>query len=108
VLYDFMIVVAYTVGSVAAAAVLTLGFAFLIFLGDANARGKPLVSDKFDQRAMVVVYVSWFSLLWWFGITRTAFMIACGAAVVLCLIYAASYQAAVRGRGARHEDWSAL
>ena len=43
-IYDFLVVVLHTLAGVVAAAVLVFGFAFLIFLGDANARGKPLVS----------------------------------------------------------------
>jgi hypothetical protein len=98
--YDVLIVVVHTLAGVAAAAVLVLGFAFLIFLGDAHARGAPLVSRRFDRLAMLVVYLSWFGLLWWFGFSKPLLMVACGATTILCLIYAASYQAAASRRRA--------
>ena len=97
-IYDILIVVVHMLGGVAAAAVLVLGFAFLIFLGDANARGKPLVSEGFDKLAVLVIYLSWFGPLWWFGFSKPLLMVACGATTVLCLVYAASYQAAASRR----------
>jgi hypothetical protein len=96
--YAFLSVVVMTVVGVAAAAILVLGFAFLIFLGDANARGRPLVSRGFDRFAMLVVYLSWFSPLWWFGFSGPLLMACCAATVGLCLIYAASYEAAAQAR----------
>jgi hypothetical protein len=94
VLYDILIVVVHMLGGVAAAAILVLGFAFLIFLGDANARRKPLVSEGFDKLAMLVIYLSWFGPLWWFGFSKPLIMVACGATIILCLIYVASHRAA--------------
>ena len=91
-------VVLHTLIGVAVAVVLVLGFAFLIFLGDANARGKPVVSRGFDKLAALVIYLSWFGLLWWFGFSRPILMVACGAATALCVVYAASYQAAAARR----------
>ena len=95
---DVLMVVLHMLIGVAAATVLVLGFAFLIFLGDANARGKPLVSRGFDKLAVLVIYLSWFGPLWWFGFSRPLLMVACGAATALCLVYAASYQAAAARR----------
>ena len=95
-LYDILVVVVHMLGGVAAAAVLVLGFAFLIFLGDANASGKSLVSRGFDKLAVLVIYLSWFGPLWWFGFSKPLIMVACGATTILCLIYAASYRAAAR------------
>jgi hypothetical protein len=97
--YGVLAVVLYTLAGVVAAAVLVLGFAFLIFLGDADARDKPLVSKGFDRFAAVVVYLSWFGLLWWFGFSTPLVIVGCGAALVLCLVYAASYRAASRRPG---------
>ncbi len=99
-IYGFLIVVLHTLLGVAAAAVLVLGFAYLIFLGDADARGKPIVSGGFDRFAAFVVYLSWFGLLWWFGFSTPLLMVACGAALVLCLVYAASYRSAAARRAA--------
>ena len=96
--YDILGVVVHMLGGVAAAALLVFGFAFLIFLGDANAREKPLVSEGFDKLAMLVIYLSWFGPLWWFGFSQPLVIVACGAATILCLIYAASYQAAASRR----------
>ena len=93
-IYDFLVVVLHTLGAVVAAAILAFGFAFLIFLGDANARDKPLVSRGFDRLATLTIYLSWFGPLWWFGFSKLLLMVACGAAAILCLIYAASYQTA--------------
>ncbi|TPE53240.1 hypothetical protein [Amaricoccus solimangrovi] len=93
-LYDILVVVFLTLRGVAAAAVLGLGFAFLIFLGDANARGRSLVSERFDRLAMLVVYLSWFGPLWWLGFSEPWLMVACGATTVLCAVYAASFRAA--------------
>lgn len=93
-LYPVLGVVLHTLGGVVAAAVLVLGFAFLIFVGDANARERSLVSEGFDQVAVLVVYLSWFGPLWWLGANKLVIMIACGATIVLCLIYVASYRAA--------------
>jgi hypothetical protein len=98
--YDFLTVVLHTLIGVVAAAILVFGFAFLIFLGDAEARGRPLVSRGFDRLAALVIYASWFAPLWWFGVSRPLLMVACGAAVTFCLIYAASYRAAVARREA--------
>jgi hypothetical protein len=94
VLYDILVVVVHMLGGVAAATVLVLGFAFLIFLGDANARGRSLVSRGVDRLTVLVVYLSWFGPLWWFGFSKPLIMVACGATVILCLIYSASYRAA--------------
>ena len=91
-LYDILVVVVHMLGGVAAAAVLVFGFAFLIFLGDANASAKSLVSEGFDKLAMLVIYLSWFGPLWWFGFSKPLIIVACGAATILCLIYAASYR----------------
>ena len=93
-IYNILSVVVHMIGGIAAAAVLGLGFAFLIFLGDANARNTSLVSDTFDKIAVLVIYLSWFGLLWWFGFSGPLLMLACGATTILCLIYAASYRAA--------------
>jgi hypothetical protein len=91
-IYDVLGVVLNTLAGVAAAAVLVLGFAFLIFLGDAHARGRPLVSRGFDRLATFTIYLSWFGPLWWFGYSRPLLMVACGATSLLCLVYAASYR----------------
>jgi hypothetical protein len=99
-IYGMLSVVWHTLVGIAAAAVLVLGFAFLIFLGDAEARGRPIVSAGFDRLAVLVIYLSWFGVLWWFGFSRPLFMVACGATTVLCLIYAASYRAASRRQSA--------
>lgn len=86
--------------AVGVAAIFTLGFAFLIFLGDANARGKAVVSKGFDWLAMLAIYLSWFALLWRFGFSPGVLMIACAATVVLCLIYVASYNATLARQAA--------
>jgi len=96
VLYDILGVIVHTMGGVAAAAVLVLGFAFLIFLGEANARGKSLVSEGFDKVAVIVIYLSWFGPGWWFGFSKSLLIIACGATTILCIVYAASYRAAAK------------
>ena len=93
-IYDVLVVVVHMLGGVAAAAVLVFGFAFLIFVGDANAREKSLVSPGFDKLAVLVIYLSWFGPLWWFGFSMPLIIVACGATTILCLIYAASYRAA--------------
>jgi fatty acid desaturase len=95
---DVLTVVLNMLAGIFAAAILVFGFAFLIFLGDANARDKPLVSGGFDKFAMLTIYLSWFSPLWWFGFSNTLLMVACGATVMLCLVYAASYHAATSRR----------
>lgn len=92
--YDVLVVVLRTLLAVVSGAILAFGFAFLIFLGDADARDKPLVSRRFDKLAMLTVYLSWFGLLAWFGFSERLLMVACGATVILCLVYAASYQTA--------------
>jgi hypothetical protein len=97
-IYDFSVVVWHTLLGVVAATILVLGFAFLIFLGDAHARGKPLVSRGYDRLATVAIYLSWFSPLWWFGFSKPLLIVACGATTALCVIYAASYQAATSRR----------
>ena len=97
-IFDVLTVVLQMLGAIAAAAVLALGFAFVIFLGDADARGRSLVSRRFDAVAALVVYLSWFGLLWWFGFSRLLLMIACAATVALCVIYAASYLTAASRR----------
>lgn len=97
-LYDILAVVLQTLASVAAAALLVLGFAFLVFLGDADARDQPVVSRGFDRLAALVIYLSWFGPLWWFGFSKPLLMVACGATTVLCLVYAASYRAAASRR----------
>ena len=56
-IYDVLMVILRVLGAVCAAAVLAFGFAFLIFLGDANARGKALVSRGFDRLAVLIVYM---------------------------------------------------
>jgi hypothetical protein len=94
VLYDSLVVVLHALATVVAAAILAFGFAFLIFLGDADARNEPLVSKGFDKLATLVICLSWFGLLWWFGFSELLFMAALGATAILCLIYAASYQTA--------------
>ena len=96
--YDVLGVVLQMLGGVVAAAIFVFGFAFLIFLGDADARGKPLVSKGFDRLAALTIYLSWFAPLWWFGFSELLLMVACGAAAILCLIYAASYQTAMSRR----------
>jgi hypothetical protein len=100
VIYDILIVAWHTLAGVVAAAVLVLGFAFLIFLGDANAHGNRLVSRRFDRLAALVIYLSWFGLLWWFGFSKPLLLVACGATTILCLVYNASYQAAATRRQA--------
>ena len=96
--YDFLVVVLHMLGAIVAAVILVFGFAFLIFLGDADARQKPLVSKGFDRLAALTIYLSWFGPLWWFGFSELLLMVACAAAVILCLIYAASYQTAMSRR----------
>ena len=96
--YDFLAVVLHTLLGVVAAAILVFGFAFLIFLGDAEARGRQLVSRGFDRLATLVIYASWFAPLWWFGPSQALLMVACGATVVFCVIYAASYRTAMSRR----------
>jgi hypothetical protein len=91
--YAFLTVVLHTLLGIAAAAVLVFGFVYLIFLGDAEARGRPLVSRGFDRLAALVVYASWFAPLWWFGVSRPLLMVACAAAVAFCIVYVASYRA---------------
>ena len=91
---DFLLVALHTLGAVAAAAVLVGGFVFVIFAGEANARDRSVVSRRFDRLAALVSYLSWFGLLWWFGFSKLLFMLACGAAVALCVLYAVSYQTA--------------
>jgi branched-subunit amino acid permease len=97
-IYDVLVVVLRMLGAVVAAAILAFGFGFLIFLGDANARDKPLVSRGFDTLATLTIYLSWFGPLWWFGFSRLLLMVACGATAILCVIYAASYYAAASRR----------
>lgn len=92
-IYEILMVVLSMLAGVAAAAVLALGFAYLIFLGDAHARNGPLVSSGFDRFATLCIYLSWFAPLWWFGLSRPLFMVALGATTLLCLAYAASYRA---------------
>jgi hypothetical protein len=98
VIFDVLLVVLRTLGAIVAAAILVFGFAFVIFLGDANARDQSLVSRGFDTLAALVVYLSWFGLLWQFGFSKLLLMVACGATVTLCVIYAASYQTAASRR----------
>jgi hypothetical protein len=90
-----LLVILHTLGAVVAAAALALSFAFFIFVGDANGRGGSLVSPGFDVFAAVVLFLAWFGLLWLFGYSLPLLMAICGAAVVLCLVYAGSYQATV-------------
>ena len=92
---DVLAVVLHTLGAIVAAAILALGFAFLIFLGDADARGRAVISAGFDRFAAIVVYLSWFAPLLWFGYSQLLLMAACAATVVLCFIYVASYRASV-------------
>jgi hypothetical protein len=103
-IYDFLAVALQTLGGVVAAAILVFGFAFLIFLGDANARDQPLVSARFDKLAMLIIYLSWFSLLWWFGFSQLVLAVACAATAVLCLIYAASHRTAISRRPSISKD----
>jgi hypothetical protein len=98
VIYDVLMVALRVLAAVVAAAVLAFGFAFLIFLGDANARGKALVSRGFDRLALLIVYLSWFAPLWWFGFSQLLLMAGCAATAVLCVIYAASYQTTMSRR----------
>ena len=93
-IYDILVVVVHMLGGIAAAAVLVCGFAYLIFLGDANAFGRPLVSRGFDTFSVLAIYLSWFGPLWWFGFSKPLMILGCGATTILCLIYAASYRAA--------------
>ena len=97
-LHNILLVIVHMLGGIAAAAVLVFGFAFLIFVGDANARDKSLVSHGFDKLTVVVIYLSWFGPLWWFGFSKSLIMVACGATTMLCLIYAASYRTAAARR----------
>jgi hypothetical protein len=53
---------------------------------------------------MLVVYLSWFGLLWRFGPSKLLLMAACGATVILCLIYAASYRTAASERRSPSQD----
>jgi hypothetical protein len=87
-----LLVVLHTLCAVVAAAALVASFAFFIFVGDANGRGRSLVSPGFDAFAAVVLFLVWFGLLWLFGFSLPLLMAICAAAVVLCLIYAGSYQ----------------
>jgi hypothetical protein len=87
-----LLVVLHTLGAVVAAAILAASFAFFIFVGDANAQGRALISPGFDAFAAVVIFLGWFGLLWLFGFSMALLMAICAAAVVLCLIYAGSYQ----------------
>jgi hypothetical protein len=95
-IYDVLTVAVHTLAAVAAAAILVFGFVFLIFLGDANARDRALVSRGFDGFAAVVLYLSWFGLLWWFGFSQVLLMVACGATVMLAVVYAASFHVTKR------------
>jgi hypothetical protein len=95
---DFLTVILHMLVSIAAAAILVFGFGFLIFLGDAHARDKPLVSRGFDKLAVVVIYLSWFTPLWWFGVSKGLVMLACAVTVMLCLVYAPSFHTAVSRR----------
>lgn len=97
-IHAILAVVLATLAGVAAAALLVLGFAFLIFLGDANARRRPLVSPGFDRVAMLAIYASWFAPLWWFGFSRALLMVACGATTILCVVYIASYRTTASAR----------
>jgi hypothetical protein len=97
-IYEILVVILKTLSGVAAASVLVLGFAFLIFLGDANGRGKALVSTRLDRLGMLAIYFSWFAPLWWFGFSKPLLVVACGATTVLCLVFAASYQTTVSRR----------
>ncbi len=92
IFFDVVTVVVRTLFAVLSGATLALGFAFLIFLGDANGRGEPLVSGRFDRSAMLAVYLSWFGVWWWFGFRQLLLVVACAAIVALCLIYVASYR----------------
>jgi hypothetical protein len=97
-IYGFLTVVLHTVAGVVVAAILVLGFGLLIFLGDASAGDKPLFSSRLDGFATLAIYLSWFAPLLWFGFSELLLMIACGATVMLCLVYAASYHAAASRR----------
>ena len=94
-IYGFLDVILHTLGGVVAAAILVLGFVYLIFLGDVEAQGRSLVSRRIDRLITVVIYASWFSPLWWFGFSTPLLIVACGATVLLCLVYAASYHKAM-------------
>jgi hypothetical protein len=91
---QLLLVFLHTLLAAAAALILALGFVFLVSLGDANARGRSVVSRGFDAFAALVLYLCWFGLLWRFGFSLPLLILACGVAVTLCLIYAASYQTA--------------
>jgi hypothetical protein len=95
--YAFLSVILEMLLGVVAATILFFGFAFLIFLGDADARGRPLVSRGFDRLLTLVIYASWFAPLLWFGPSRPLVMVACAVTVILCVIYVASYSAARAG-----------
>ena len=82
-IYNILSVVVHMIGGIAAAVILGLGFAFLIFLGDANARTPRSFSDTFDKIAVLVIYLSSFGLLWWFGFRGPLLMLACGATTIL-------------------------
>ena len=94
-IYGFLDVILHTLGGVVAAAILVLGFVYLIFLGDVEAQGRTLVSRRIDRLITIVIYASWFSPLWWFGFSTPLLIVACGATVLLCLVYAASYHKAM-------------
>ena len=95
--YDFFTVVLHMLLGIVAAAILFFGFAFLIFLGDADARGRPLVSRGFDRLLTLVIYASWFAPLLWFGPSRPLIIVACAVTLILCVVYAASHSAARSG-----------
>ena len=82
--------------AIAAAAVLGFGYVFLIFLGDAHAHGRHLLSRKADWASALLVYLSWFGLMLWFGYSQLLLMVGCGAAVLLAAVYVASYRTAER------------
>jgi hypothetical protein len=102
--YDFMTVVLQTLGGIVGAAILVFGFAFLIFLGDASARNRTVVSARFDTLAMLVIYASWFGLLWWFGFSRSMLVVACLATTMLCIVFAASYRRTMSTRSSIPSD----
>jgi hypothetical protein len=94
--YTIVTILLQMLAAIAAAAVLGFGYVFLIFLGDAHAHGKHLLSRKVDWLAALIVYLSWFGLMLRFGYSQLLLMVGCGAAALLAAIYVASYRTAER------------
>jgi hypothetical protein len=104
-LYVIATMILNLLAAIAAALVLGFGFVLLIFLGDAHARGEHLLSRRVDWLAALVVYLSWFGLMLWFGYSQLLLMLGCGAAVLLAVVYTASLRATERQ--ARQPDLAA-